>query len=185
MNEKDPDIEVLMDALGSAYRVGMAQDVLHIMQDHNPDLPRCEGIVGMLVGVMGRVSQEAHDQFSPPLQALSTAWTDFSDNINGGGMPYKLSSELTRILKTLSYMELKQAFDQSDVTERDEMINQSWKIPYALDRAQKRAAYFGPSNCLALDIAHDELIAQLQARQSDLQTRIQYSTGPQPKPPQP
>jgi hypothetical protein len=185
MNANDPDIEVLMDELGSSYRIGMAQQVLLIMQDHNPGLFRCEGIIGMLVGVLGRVSQEAHDKFSQPLQALSTGWTDFSANINGGGTPYKLSPELTRILKTVSYMELEEAFSQSDVTERGEMISQSWKIPYAIDRAQKRAAYFGPSNCLALDIAHDELIAQLQARQHDLQTRIQYSTGPQPKPQQP
>lgn len=185
MSANDPDIDVLMDTLERPLWIAMAQEFLHRMQDHNPNVPRCEAIIGMLVGVMGRVPQEAHDKFTPALQVLSSQWAGFCDSINSRGAPFALSPELTRILKTMSFMELEAAFDKSDVTSREDMIHHSWKIPYAIDRAKGRAAYFGPSECMSLDIAHDEMIAQLQTRYADLLVRIQHSTGPQPKPPQP
>jgi hypothetical protein len=186
MSAQDPDIEVMLDALGlNIARYSMARRVMHTIQDHNPELCRHEGIIGMVVGVLGFVPPDAHDKFSAPVQKISAAWGDFCASSAAGRPPYALSPGLTRILKAMSIIELEDVLNKPEPNDATEMNTRYWDIVSVMHKIEKRIPYYGDSEFLSMDIAHDDIILQLEARKDTLMMRLNATTGPQQKPPQP
>ena len=191
MADRDPDIEVMLDAvMANACFHASAQRMLRTMQDHIPDLSREEAIIGMMVGALGFIGQEEYDRFSPSLQAVAGEWNDFSFHAAASKPPYTLPPAFTRILKTMDLIALEDILAKPESVNADvaEMTALYWDIIAALHKSEKRAPYYGASECMSLDIVYDEIILQLQTRRDDLfaRTRAQINiNGSNPKPPQP
>lgn len=191
MTDRDPDIEVMLDALTTnSYFYESAQRMLRTLQDHNSDLSREEGIIGMMVGTLGLVGQNEYDRFSPSLQSIARAWNDFFFHAGANKDPYPLSPAFTRILKTIDLIALEDVLAKPDPVNASvaEMTGLYWDIIAALHKSEKRAPYYGASECMSLDIVYDEMILQLETRRDDLFARAQAQmniNGSNPKPPQP
>lgn len=178
MTERDPDIDALLDILTDPARMERARRMLHTMQDHNPHLLRHEGVLGMIAYSIGRIPESAHQKFSPPMRELTLAWEKFCLSSRQGEPAYTLRPALTRILKTIHYLEMEDALAEPEPEQREKMIEKAWDLRNLLEKTKLRAAYYGESGCFMLDIVHDENVHQIEVRKNTLVKRADAMMPP-------
>ncbi len=178
MTERDPDIECMLDILADTARMDRARRMLHAMQDHNPHLSRHEGILGMIAYSIGRIPDSAHQKFSPPMRELTQAWEKFCSASRQGEPSYTLRPELTRVLKTIHFLEMEDVLAEPEPEQWEKMIEKAWDLHGLLEKTKLRAAYYGVSGCIMLDIVHDENVDQIGKRKNVLVKRADAMTAP-------